>query len=524
MSHLQSLPLAPITSLEGSVVRLGDDNAFIVARGRVAPGARILDSPLNESLSLEECSTRCDETPTCEVFWYCSSQTDPCVTSVGTLKAGRCELIAQPIASPGSMAPVQFTDSMEPVDFISGAPIDKDLVSLPPIQRYVLLYAQSFYDRLDYDCSGSLSPTPGLCLVQGTPYEVAEKCNQDPNCQAFTFHPSGRSDLGPNIGVLKGGTDAKKVSATLPNLNQQAVIYIKDALLNSKSGDSGLSGAEVAGIAIGSAAGASIITCCVFLAFRWRNARKRKLPGHSRIERVEGNGLSNGNGLKIAALPTSLVTRQSPVQPRGQNRDGSREIANGHMSNNDGAMQMNNLNAGLVESKPSQRAPPSPFNSLNPTVVVPMPAAPLRSFVEHHSASTSSPLHYTLDPRQESLWDSKLFEGSARLSPPTSSGSGHSGGGEMNGARSVLGKDRVLEAIRDGSWEHYNVDFMSIEWLRRSDGSMWQLGSGAFSRVYLVKLGGVHPCAAKVILLQDQRAEEIFLRVRLSVKGYLLFA
>ena len=512
---MQSLPIAPITIIEGSIVRLSDSHAFIAARGRIAPGTPLTESPKNRSMSLEECSITCEKTTNCNVFWYCSSQIEDCTTSVGTIESGECQLVTQDLASPGRMAPVQFAESGEPVDFISGAPIDSDLSNLPPIQGYVLLYAQSYYDRLDYSCPDSLLPTSDTCLIQGTPYQISERCKQDSKCQAFTFHPNGRTDLGLNIGVLKGGADVKTMSGVLPNLNQQAVTYLKDAALVSGSDSGGLTGGEIAGIGIGCAVAGSIVTCAVFLVMKSRNKKTDKKLS------LKANG-----GLDSRSNETNNEQTQN-TSPWNSDASGVPSSIDHVLGNRIGGSQRDYVNGSNARQFAEHGMfPPistgrhwthvSPFDGPNSPLVVPISAVPSRNFLEQVSGSTASP------PKQKTV-------GMQHLSRPKSNSSSDSSNSDSEttsgiDGRSMFDKDKVLKAIRDSNWGHYNIDFEKIEWLYKPNGSIWQLGSGAFSQVFLVKVGGVDQCAAKVIVLQGQKSEEIFLRVRFLLNSKSRFA
>lgn len=72
----------------------------------------------------------------------------------------------------------------------------------------------------------------------------------------------------------------------------------------------------------------------------------------------------------------------------------------------------------------------------------------------------------------------------------------------------------ILSRLPDESWQSCIVDFNTIHFCRRPDGSYVELGTGAFSTVYRVLLDGVQPHAAKVLHLgDDPKAQECFLQV-----------
>ena len=75
----------------------------------------------------------------------------------------------------------------------------------------------------------------------------------------------------------------------------------------------------------------------------------------------------------------------------------------------------------------------------------------------------------------------------------------------------------VLDAIKGAGWAHYNVDFGSIEWMQHSDGKLWELGHGAFSKVYKCSLDTTLVFAAKVIPLDNANAERVFLREAITL-------
>jgi hypothetical protein len=75
----------------------------------------------------------------------------------------------------------------------------------------------------------------------------------------------------------------------------------------------------------------------------------------------------------------------------------------------------------------------------------------------------------------------------------------------------------VLNAIKGAGWEHYSVPFESIQWMRHPDGNLWELGHGAFSKVYKCTLDTTLVFAAKVIPLEDANAERVFLREAITL-------
>lgn len=87
-------------------------------------------------------------------------------------------------------------------------------------------------------------------------------------------------------------------------------------------------------------------------------------------------------------------------------------------------------------------------------------------------------------------------------------------GQRLQSAASTAG---VLEAIKDADWKHYSVDLDSIKWVRHSNGTLWELGHGAFSKVFKVILHDTIELAAKIIPLEDAKAEKVFLRETITL-------
>ena len=85
---------------------------------------------------------------------------------------------------------------------------------------------------------------------------------------------------------------------------------------------------------------------------------------------------------------------------------------------------------------------------------------------------------------------------------------------QLNSASSTAG---VLEAIKEADWKHYSVDLQSITWVRHNNGTLCELGHGAFSKVFKVLLHDTIELAAKIIPLEDDKAEKVFLRETITL-------
>lgn len=55
--------------------------------------------------------------------------------------------------------------------------------------------------RYDFSCPGSVA-NPG-CGVNGTPHDIAPRCNEDPRCRVMMYFPSGRDYLGGSLAARR---------------------------------------------------------------------------------------------------------------------------------------------------------------------------------------------------------------------------------------------------------------------------------------------------------------------------------
>jgi hypothetical protein len=375
----------------------------------------------------------------------------------------------------------------------AGIPIDPELDALPPIQGYRLLYAQGFYNMYNYACTDSAVPGD-TCLIQGSPEEVAERCDTDKECWGFVYYPNGRSDIGPNIGVLKGG-ERIDITTAITNLNQHASAYIKGDFANAN--DSGrLSPGAVAGIAIGCAiAGAVLAALGMYLVpsvvKRRRGQRQKRISKTASVSGEPSVRAPDANALQLSNAVT--VTRQwAPSSPF---LGGTASVAPGPSVNTDNTIKPPSNGTDTLSSDKQPPAARSANELLD------------EEFYE-----------FSWQDEGTAPYGNESSRGVASTAPALPATYGDA----SYLANSLTTRERVLEALREGSWEQYSVKFEDIEWLRGPHGHLMLLGSGAFSKVYLVRLSGIHTYAAKVIGLHDARSETTFLRVRCQLKGSLM--
>lgn len=134
-----------------------------------------------------------------------------------------------------------------------GAPIlSQQVQEALPLSGFLQLRAQSFYNKYDYECAGTL--VAGSCALRGSPAELAATCrdNSQGQCHLMVWYPQGRPDIGVNITFLKGGNNIL-VDPSLANLNQHAVSYVEiGAVMTQAAVDSG-------GLKAGSVAGTTLL-------------------------------------------------------------------------------------------------------------------------------------------------------------------------------------------------------------------------------------------------------------------------
>jgi hypothetical protein len=131
----------------------------------------------------------------------------------------------------------------------AGAPItSKQVDNAGPLPGFTQLFAQSFYNKYDYACNGTL--IDGACALSGSPESLLSTCNNDPEqCKIMVWYPGGRPDLGPNITFFKGGKGVI-VDTSQSNLNHHGNSYVRlgqGLAVVESGGGSGLSDGAIAG-------------------------------------------------------------------------------------------------------------------------------------------------------------------------------------------------------------------------------------------------------------------------------------
>ncbi|GAB4820917.1 hypothetical protein N2152v2_007963 [Parachlorella kessleri] len=329
-----------------------------------------------------------------------------------------------------------------------------------------------------------------------------------PSLQQIYTHPGASAGGNPRFCNLPpGGANWVLCSSTekvcdekFENLNSTACTARP---VPPASSSSSLSPGVIAGIAVGAAVGAALAAAAVVRGcVVWRRHRRRRqalLPGVLPPKpESAGDGYSSldGTGRLDGFRPP---TTASAFHAEGSLRNGPK----------DGPMRFIGTAFGDLEVRDSAKAPGDEATA-NGSLAR---AASGQAQAEHQNGFFS---------RAEMSWSPSLrvtAQGSHNLQPApiagSAAGSGRSGGNLSGGsARGAAEAAAAAAAAEEGpsalrsqmgsELESFMNDWYiapdEIEILKRQDGSSWELGCGAFGRVYKATRNAVQPVAVKVLL------------------------
>lgn len=129
--------------------------------------------------------------------------------------------------------------------------------------------------------------------------ELAAACDADPSCQAVEFSPAGRDGVNASLGSLKGTPGDRGAPLDLRRVtwNPRAVLLVREGVplippdappngtapaqpagsgVSADSGGGGLSGAAIAGIAVGAAAAAVVAAAAAAFVLLQRRRRRHR--------------------------------------------------------------------------------------------------------------------------------------------------------------------------------------------------------------------------------------------------------
>ncbi|KAI7840437.1 hypothetical protein COHA_005863 [Chlorella ohadii] len=144
---------------------------------------------------------------------------------------------------------------------------------LQSVPGYTLMAGKGLFTAGRFNCSGTLRPEIQECVLQMPPEQAAAHCNADPECKAFVLKQQGVFGSGSSLAIFKH--DANE-SAIL--FNPTGLLYLRNDPAAPDSSSGGLSGAAVAGIAVGSTVAAAAMAG-LFAAALLRHRRRRRALG-----------------------------------------------------------------------------------------------------------------------------------------------------------------------------------------------------------------------------------------------------
>ncbi|KAL4442935.1 hypothetical protein ABPG77_008426 [Micractinium sp. CCAP 211/92] len=496
----------------------------VLLPGLVPLGTVLAAAADNLQASQAACCAACRANQRCNIYWFCETEArhgeSGCSSSAYNLSAPfqGCQLVYQQETEPGTGRPVLLVQAP---GFVGGAPLRNQG---PPIEGYDVWPGLGYWYRDDLTCSGSVSQ-PGSCGLRGSPQDHAVQCATWPACQVIMYFPQGRDYPGPGqpVVLLKGSSEFELDIADA-NINLNAVLYKKRAVSVDSQGS--LSGAAIAGIAVGTAAGLALLAAAALLLVK-RQRRQRPRQGAP----VSAEGKGAGAGILAACSPEDggpldaakdLSAKGYPLADAGKlavawSVPGSLPSSGYSAPRSDsmGGTAAGKLPPGLEVSVPVRAAPgpprpsrlgcpPPPPPSLASSMACGRPRS-VRTAAAASPGLAGSPVPGTSPlagagplpspPNGGPLTPHALAAAAARQR------SQGAGGGTMV---------PLLAQMPTPGWQRSVVDYSAIHFVLRPDGSYDEIGSGASATVYKVLLNGVEPHAAKVFRLGSDPGMQLY--------------
>lgn len=507
----------------------------VVFDGLVPPGTLVTRGQENIVPSVQDCWDACMASVLCNVFEYCRLQ-EGCTDRSNNLTLvpyGGCELRHQALSDPETGRPVLVVDGP---GFTGGAPIPAG-VTAEPIDGYDLLIAQSFYNRLNYPCEGS--SIPGICLLVGTPQELAPRCNADPACSMMLWFPFGLDYFGTNQTMFKGGV-GNAINFNAANFNQNSMTYVKQTL--GQTGPAGQGG----GLNSGPLAGIVVVACAVAVAatvgavLLTRRRRQRMVAAKASA----GSGSADA-GLELPSEGSSdspdaaaaAVDMQLFICPGSCTAVGCKQACadGGVCACVKGACGKPNPGCGEFLPDPGR-----PILDLPLTKIEGLERAVLAWESLSAAAGAGRQLAAPAGQPGESPPCPEGLDCVAHSCRAGTSGSGVKAGdaGGLGqplersasvGLSSPSGSVEMLLHLPEDNWQACTVPVEKITFCKNMEGGFVELGTGSFGTVYKALLDGVQPVAAKVIdmggnqALQQNFLQEATLLRRLRHRNVVTF-
>ncbi|GAB4816844.1 hypothetical protein N2152v2_003890 [Parachlorella kessleri] len=597
---------------------------YITFQDLVPPGPAVVKAHVVDSV--EACWQECLAGPPCNVFAYCNLEggCNAPAANLSSVAHRGCELRHQPSADPENGLPVQAT----PVrGFVGGytagrrgsgqlpvfgsaalqllggqgvlvpAAVTEAALTSPVPRGYEERFFTGYYNRLNYQCEGS--EMADVCILTGTPLELAPRCTADPRCVMMQYQPLGRELSGPNRTLFKGGLGVTAADLENSNWNQNAIVYFSpDALVMSQEAAAGagggLSGGAIAGIVVGSVLGVACAAAAAYGFVRWHRraaARHRDLGKGPLPDGAHQQPLGPGESAFAAAAAPAGIGVSAFAAAAGMARSSSGALPaaadggqNGEALTLKGGLEDSALvsqgGSGGSSATPGARAPAllqrtagrahsahvlddriaGSFSVLPASRAASLQMALMgggaqRSPGGSGSRSTSGgrpalngggsggssrlreqqPQHGQQAQQREQLWGSPFQqqpgEGWGAAASASSASAGRSrqqsleeplpeeaaingdGGDLPVTLAKPLTPSAILFSYPNREWQTRIVPFEALQFAQNEDGSLVELGSGAFGSIFKVLLDGVQPLAAKVLDLGLNRdMHEVFIQ------------
>ncbi|PSC73227.1 serine threonine-kinase [Micractinium conductrix] len=417
----------------------------------------------------EECCKRCRGDMRCNLFNYCK-QPGGCTFSWGprtlSLEQAQCELrFNEPVSLAEGGFPPAVIDKGPAVPFVGGAPL---AVLAPPLPGFIVLPGRNQFQFSDgsFNCSFTINPQSQECVVQGTPEELGDTCQQTPECVGLILleQPEGAP-----IGVLKAVIDKSSIGLSPTN-----ALYIRN---DTRSGDGGGGGG---GLSTGAVVGVA----------------------------RSGGASVTGAGSGPAAAPSSAASSQPLASFELASTLGSRTRASPFA-------------AARARAAALGHAPAAGGGALGGSAAITPTMSPTISRMSEVSArsglasgpSSSGTSASNVLPElvaHVANQDAGAQQSMGWVGGGSSGGGGGddaTAGGELLREVSLLSPQALSAGLRD-----WLVDLQEVEFLRWPNGALQELGQGASATVYKVLYRGEEVAAKEVEIGRSAAMQELFVK------------
>ena len=478
-------------------------------------GKSSLVLPVNNTQpSAEDCCISCHEQQNCNAWVWCPLENGCSIPS--TIRKPKdfefpfkgCELLRIQAFSPyDDRFSTDFKITGTDIPFVSGSPLN---ISVPSLPDYQVLVGVDLAGKNDYECA-SVGTSP--CLLRASADDVGAACNSDPECQGFVFFPQGINfdGTGP-VGVLKKKDDGV-ISRADTEVDPTAATYIKRSLAeeDSSSEDSG-NGSTITIAVVASVGGVILIAGIAGSILYVRRYRQlsRSFPD------TEGdNGLNdNAKASDLMNIKHSeLDAIHEPYASRRKDSGSSSDSGISYLGRGE-TSQFHKNNIGH-ESK---------FGTLSVVEITELPAGPppeslLRMFSSHDSQGAGELLEVFSAGHNKKMNEDDLashVRRSSKIRDSNADGRGShspSPNYSFRSSEDTTPRSASNSAVDRKKTNEVTISPRDVEICQRADGSFWELGAGAFGRVFKGRYRSKYDVAVKVLNpLDDPRSKEAVVR------------